>query len=212
MPTLTLFSPDLSSRGKKLLQIPERSGGIVESVSDAILRKITDTKTPQGIVMLFAKPMNKEQKASNLALIFDRLSDPGNMGTLLRSARAFGVQAVLVGSGCADVWSPKTLRSAMGAHFHLWIEEANDNEIIEWCRAHNLDIVLADMHGVPCWKANLIRPLALVIGGESNGAGEILKAASIENIAVPMPAGSESLNASVAGSIILYEIAKQRAV
>lgn len=210
IPQLTLHTPEISARGLELLQSPQLSGAEIVMVTMNLLEKATSTKTPQGIVMVFKQPEVLNIKNPNPVLVCDRLSDPGNLGTLLRCARAFGVQAVLVTSESADVWAPKTLRAGMGAHFHVWVQEMTEEQIIKMCKFWGLKIFLADMRGKYIWKTDLKIPLALVIGGEAEGAGQGLRAACDEKIAIPMPAGSESLNAAVSGSIILYEIMRQR--
>lgn len=210
LPQLTLFSNELSERGRQLLKIPLAAGQQVEETSPALLSKAAETQTPQGILMAFARRELPIPPNPDFVLLLDRLSDPGNLGTLLRGARAFGVQVVLISPECADAWSPKTLRAGMGAHFHVCIKYLTQDEIITWCKKYKLRLLLADMRGTSCWSADLKNPLALVIGGEAEGAGEQLRAASDDTIAIPMPAGSESLNAAVAGSILLYETARQR--
>ena len=212
LPQLTIFSSELSERGRLLLKIPLAAGQQVVETSPTLLSKAAETQTPQGILMAFARREIPIHPNPDFVLVLDRLSDPGNLGTLLRGARAFGVQVVLISPECADAWSPKTLRAGMGAHFHVCIKHLTQEEIIAWCSKFKLRLLLADMHGILCWNADLKSPLAFVIGGEAEGAGKHLRAAADDTIAIPMPAGSESLNAAAAGSILLYETARQRAL
>jgi TrmH family RNA methyltransferase len=136
------------------------------------------------------------------------------MGTILRSAAAAGVQTVFLPSGNADVYSPKVLRSGMGAHFRLCLARQEWPEIIDFCKEKNssaLHIMLAESgDGIPYWKADLRQPLALVIGGEADGACPEAKLTVDSFINIPMPGKFESLNAAVAAGILLFEVVHQR--
>jgi TrmH family RNA methyltransferase len=148
----------------------------------------------------------------NFLLIADEVRDPGNLGTMLRSAAAFGVQAVALTPGCADVFAPKVLRAGMGAHFHLPILQADWDEIAALVRGQGLHpFVAAARQGTVCSAANLCQPLALVIGGEAQGAGAQAFALAAEALQIPMPGAAESLNAAAAAAILLYEVTRQRA-
>jgi TrmH family RNA methyltransferase len=136
------------------------------------------------------------------------------MGTLLRSAAALGVEAVILTPECADAFSPKVLRSAMGAHFKLNISIMTPENIHAFCKTSNkpaLDILLADSDiGRVCWEEKLTRPVCMVIGGEAAGAGNELRKLADDYVRIPMLATTESYNAGVAGSILMYETYRQR--
>jgi TrmH family RNA methyltransferase len=163
-----------------------------------------------------ALPIVKTYPGNSLTFVLalDMVRDPGNMGTLLRSAAALGMQAVLLTPESADVYAPKVLRSAMGAHFKLTITTMSPAEIQTYCKNTNkpaLDILLADSEkGRICWEEDLARPMCLVIGGEASGAGEGLKKIIDASVRIPMPGDTESYNAAVAGSILMYEAYRQR--
>jgi TrmH family RNA methyltransferase len=146
-------------------------------------------------------------------LAVDAIRDPGNLGTLLRSAAAAGVQAVLLGPGTVDVFSPKVLRAGMGAQFRLPIREMDWEQIRLMGKDPKkpLRIFLAETeNGTPLWQANFRQPAVIIVGGEAEGAGESARRLADEWVAIPMPGKSESLNAAVAASILLFEVVRQR--
>jgi len=163
--------------------------------------------------------MIKDSAAANsifnlqsLCLICDRISDPGNLGTLLRTSAAANVDAVLLSPDTVEAFNPKVVRAGMGAHFHLPIDSLSWAEIKE--RTTNLKIYLADaQHGIRTKQydlVNWVQPCALIISSEADGASDEAKAIAQESVYIPMQRNVESLNAAVAGSIILFEAVRQR--
>jgi len=146
-------------------------------------------------------------------LICDSISDPGNLGTILRSADAAKVQAVLIAPNSSDVYSPKVIRAGMGAHFHIPIHQTSWQEIRNICKNPNNPIrtylASADAN-LGCWDVDLTQPVAIIVGSEANGPGLDAQELSDTKIKIPMPGSSESLNAAIATSIILFEIVRQR--
>ena len=209
-----LWSNQLSERGKRLLQRLENLRVPVEEISPSMMGKISDTESPQGILLVLAQKTWSMPKPLDFLVVLDGVRDPGNLGTILRSATAFGAQAVILIKGGTDPLSPKVIRSAMGAHFRLPIVDMSAKQLVGFCREQNqpaLKIHLADMKAAnPCWEVDLCAPLALVIGGEADGASQELQKAADGRILIPMPGGSESLNAAVATSVLLYEVMRQR--
>src|SRR5690606_4583390 len=133
-----------------------------------------------------------------------------NLGTLLRSAIATGVQAVLIPPETTDAFAPKVLRSGMGAHFKLPICEMSWEEISQVVKSESLQVLIADMNGQSCWKMDLKNPLALIIGSEAEGASESARKLANGKISIPMSGDIESLNAGVAGSVLMFEVLRQR--
>lgn len=213
-PLLFLFSSKLSPRGKILVEKAATLGVEVEEVLPGVMNSISDTETTQGLLAVFSIQASPLPENPDFILILDNLRDPGNLGTLLRSAEAAGVQAVILSPGTVDVFSPKVVRSAMGAHFRLPIHSLTWQEIKAFCHGHqssSLKILVAKgERGIPYWKFDLHQALALVIGGEAQGASEQALQYADELITIPMPGSSESLNAAVAGSILLFEVVRQR--
>jgi len=208
---LVLYSNRLSSRGREVINCFERSGAEVYEVDAGILDNISDTDTPQGILAIYRQPEMSLPDCLDFILIADNLRDPGNLGTLLRSAAAAGVQAVFISPGCADVFAPKVLRAGMGAHFRMPVFTLNWEDIRSICQDKGLRILLADVTGgTACWQMNLRQPTAIMVGNEAEGASLEARDIAHDLIHIPMPGKSESLNASVAASILLFEIVRQR--
>ena len=183
---------------------------------DNLFRKVSDTVSPQGIIAVL------EQREISLAdiilntnplvVVLNGLQDPGNLGTIIRTSAAAGVTAVLLTEGTVDLYNPKVIRSTMGSLFQVPIVNGlDDNEIVEWLNHNAIDIMVADLDGEEYYhSANLKEPLALVIGNENKGPNDIWKKAAYKKIKIPILESTESLNASVAGGIILYEAVRQR--
>jgi TrmH family RNA methyltransferase len=147
----------------------------------------------------------------NFILIPDQIRDPGNLGTLLRSAAATGVQAVLLPPETTDAFAPKVLRAGMGAHFRVPIREMSWEEIREVGKLSGLQVYLAEMNGKSCWETDLQQPLALIIGSEAEGASDEARNLATQKISIPMAGDVESLNAGAAGSVLMFEVVRQRA-
>lgn len=211
---LVLYSAELSTRGLALVEQFSAMGCPVEEVDAGILRGLSDTETPQGILAVLPQPVSELPKTWDLLLVLDRIRDPGNLGTMLRSAAGAGVQAVVLTPGSVDAFGPKVVRSAMGAHFRLPILTLDWPEIVTACRQPHPQpaaLLVADSAGGDsCWEADLRQRLALVIGSEADGPQQAALAAANGLVHIPMPGKAESLNAAVAAAILLYEVVRQR--
>ena len=146
---------------------------------------------------------------ANLVLALEDIQDPGNVGTLLRSAAAAGAAHVLLSAGCAFAWSPKVLRSAMGAHFALNIVEGADLGAFLG-RYRGNSIALDARSGASLYDLDLTKPSAFLIGNEGAGLSDALAGTAKVRAHIPMPGRVESLNAATAGSICLFEAVRQR--
>lgn len=206
---LLLHTPELNARGQALLAGFAAQGAPIEAVPEHVLRAASDTETPQGMLaVLDWQPLPLPAKL-DFVFIPDAVRDPGNLGAMLRTAAAAGVQAVLLPPGAVDWLSPKVVRAGMGAHFHLPIQALSWEEIAQ--RLHGLSIYLADSaqgqaHTQADWRA----PLALIVGGEAEGAGPEAQRLATSRVHIPMPGKAESLNAAIAAAILLFEVARQR--
>jgi TrmH family RNA methyltransferase len=201
----------LSERGKSLVASLQSHGVDVEQVAANLMKSLSETETPQGILAVLRLPtFTVEPSTLNFILIPDQIRDPGNLGTLLRTAAAAGVQAVLLPPETTDAFAPKVVRAGMGAHFRLPIRALAWDEIGQVCTSAGLQVWLADMGGVSCWQADLRRPLALIVGGEAEGASAAARRLANEMISLPMPGGIESLNAAVAGAVLMFEVLRKR--
>ena len=203
-----LYSDELSERGKKLVEKLEDKRINVENVENALLQSLSETETSQGILAVLNDSSLPIPQSLNFILIPDFIRDPGNLGTLLRTADAAGVQAVLIPPETTDAFAPKVIRAGMGAHFRLPMQAVSWNEIKSQVQAMN--IFLADMEGQSCWETDFRQPLALIVGGEAEGASEQARKLANAFLKIPMAGKTESLNAAVAGSVLMVEVMRQR--
>lgn len=177
--------------------------------SDDVLQLCSDTESPQGLIAVTALPQTSAAETSEPVLIVDRLRDPGNLGTLMRSALAAGMQLMLLTSGTVDPLNPKVVRGAMGAHFHLPIAMIEFDELGAYLRGKQYWIAESD-HGLRYDRVDWTQPCALLIGGEAHGPSANVLKFEHEHVHIPIRSASDSLNAAVAGSILMFEIARQR--
>jgi TrmH family RNA methyltransferase len=204
-----LYDEELSERGTLLAEKLKLRGVECEMVSTSVMKSLSETETPQGILAVLNNFHISMPESLNFILIPDQIRDPGNLGTLLRTAAASGVQAVLIPPETTDAFAPKVVRSGMGAHFHLPIHSLTWDEIREVV-SKDIQVFLADMDGQSCWKTDLTQPLAVVIGGEADGASQSAYKIANLKISIPMKGNIESLNAGVAGSALMIEVSRQR--
>ncbi len=207
-----LFDETLGERGKLQVEGLRLKGVEVEEVSASVMKSISETESPQGILAVIKYHQLPITNLPTFILIPDQIRDPGNLGTLLRSAAASGVQAVLIPPETTDAFAPKVLRSGMGAHFKLPIHSMSWEEIQKIIKSEGLNVYVADMGGQSCWKSDLRQPVALIIGSEAEGASEPARKLAHGRISIPMSGEIESLNAGVAGSVLMFEVMRQRAV
>lgn len=205
-----LYDGSLSQRGKMIIDRLISRGIEVEEISESLMKSMSDTDHPQGILAVLEIISLPISSLLNFVLIPDQIRDPGNLGTLLRSAAATGVQAVLLPPETTDAFAPKVVRSGMGAHFRLPIRSMTWEEIEQICKSANLQMYIADMDGISCWKTDLRQPVALVVGSEAEGASAEARKLATQKISIPMAGSVESLNAGVAGSVLMFEVVRQR--
>ena len=175
-----------------------------------VVAAAADTVQPQGVVALARWPAI-EPGRPGIILVLDAIQDPGNMGTLLRSAEAVGVAEVLCAKGAVDLYSPKVVRAAMGAHLRLAMEQDLGWEQVGERLSLIDHVYAADMGAaMPYYAADWRQPAALIIGNEAHGLSDELRGLAGKLIGIPMRGQAESLNAGVAGSVILFEALRQR--
>ncbi len=198
-----------SEVGETLVQQASLGAASVWEVSPEVMAALSDTLTPQGILAVLALPQLHLGSSPNFILLLDSLRDPGNMGTILRTAWAAGVQQVIIAPGTVDPFNPKAVRAGMGAHFFLPISQ------IDWVDIYKQvtgTVCLAEMgRGTVYDQVDWSPPVTLVVGGEASGASSQGRALAGENLVyIPMCAGVDSLNVAMATGILLFEISRQR--
>jgi TrmH family RNA methyltransferase len=187
---------------------------IVMVLPDALFREVSTVKTATGLMAVVpipspeAIPMQKRGEAESFCALLEAIQDPGNVGSILRSAAAAGASDVYLSNGCADAWSPKTLRAAMGAHFLVRIHEgANLAEVARAFRGKVIASILGARKNL--YQMRLTDPVAFVFGNEGAGLSDGLLQVAHERITIPMPGGAESLNAAAAAAVCFFERVRQ---
>jgi TrmH family RNA methyltransferase len=206
---LVLHTGDLDERGQALLRGMADHGAPLEQAAPHVLRAASDTEAPQGILAVLEQRSLPLPASLDLVLIPDQMRDPGNLGTMLRTAATAGASAILLPPESVDPFAPKVVRSGMGAHFRIPIHSLNWDEIRT--RLEGLRVYLAVAgSGLDYTQADLSLPLAFIVGGEAHGASPRAHGLAHERLHIPMPGGGESLNAAVSAGILLFEALRQR--
>ena len=190
----------------------EAQGAKVYLAPRSLLEAVCDTKTPQGICAAFDQPLPLPiSEAPNRVVALDGTQDPGNVGTIWRTADAAGFQGVLFGEGCADPLSPKVQRAAMGSGFRVPFMQPGDlPEALAALRQRGYAVIASDLHGADFYhRPDPGEKLVLVIGNEARGISEATRAAATMLVKLPMRGGAESLNAAVAAGIMMYELTRE---
>jgi TrmH family RNA methyltransferase len=195
----------------EISRLVERSSTArVTLLSDSLFKSVSTVDSPTGVIAIVKTPVaHAAPRDAKLVLLLEDIQDPGNVGTLLRSAAAAGASHALLSTGCAFAWSPKVLRAAMGAHFTLDIVEGAD--LGAWVAAYKGTSVALSRRGAKSlYDLDLAKPCALIVGNEGAGLSRELESAATVRAKIPMPGRMESLNAGTAGSIALFECVRQR--
>jgi TrmH family RNA methyltransferase len=178
-------------------------------VADTAWSALGPVPASAGVLAVIPTPRPPVSRAADFCLLLEDVQDPGNVGSMLRSAAAAGVAQVFLSTGCAFAWSPKVLRAGQGAHFHLEIHE--DVELAAWARGYRGRVIATDVAaGQSIYRADLKGAIALAIGNEGSGVSSPLRAAARLTVTVPMPGRFESLNAAAAAAVCLFECVRQR--
>ena len=194
------FAQELSELGAKAVL-----------VSQDLIGSVCETKSPQGVCAEFSMPEpTPVGQLPDRVVVLDGVQDPGNVGTIWRTADAAGFGAVLFGEGCADPLSPKVLRAAMGSGFRLPYARAVLTECLPEMQKDGCCVIASELHGEDFYRRPpLPKRIALVIGNEAAGVSpEVLSLADVR-LKLPMRGGAESLNAAIAAAVMMYDIANR---
>ena len=181
-------------------------------VSEKIFKELTDVVTPQGVLAVINKSINNKKidEKANYILALDNLQDPGNLGTIIRTADAANLKQIIVSKDTVDAYSPKVVRATMGAIFRVNIVEVNDlKETLLNLKNENFEIVTTSLQTNNSIYDIDYNKKVVVIGNEANGVEKEIIKMSDYKVKIPMPGKAESLNASVAASIMIYEYVRQ---
>ena len=180
-------------------------------VPEDVLTSISPSKSPQPLLFACKKPVRDPADAPNTVIILDGIQDPGNVGTLVRSSTAFSVDQVILTGGSADLYNPKTARGAMGALFYQRVCVMGLSEIVDYVNQNGLQLIGAALTEEGREMGAFLRePVAIAIGSEGRGLSSALLEHCHQRVKIPMNPACESLNAAVAGSILLWELYKNK--
>ncbi|HYW13224.1 MAG TPA: RNA methyltransferase [Longimicrobium sp.] len=197
-------------RGQALLHLLSTHGVALRETDDRTLAALADTETPQGILAAAPIPaagldaLRMEDDPAVL-LVLDAVQDPGNFGTLARTAEALGAAGLVALPGTVDPWNPKSVRAAMGSTFRLPVVEAGWDALAPFLRAHGAETLAAVVGGAPLGDARPLRA-ALVLGNEGAGVGDETRAHADRAVGIPLRGRAESLNVAAAGAILLHDL------
>lgn len=172
-------------------------------VSESVMNKISGMTSPEGIVAEVSMPPFSSLKGLSFVLALDGINDPGNLGTLLRTALALGWQGVYILSTSCDPFNEKAIRAARGAHFRIPISMGNAEQLMALAKENHLDGWVADLNGTLPENIKSNKGTLLVLGNEAHGASEEIKQ-FCSKVTIPMPGEMESLNVAIAGGILMY--------
>jgi len=201
-------------REQELVARLEGSTELVE-VSERVLEQMTSTVTPQAFAAEAPIPTTRledvDLPAQALIVAPVHTQDPGNMGTMVRTAHAVGAAAVVAIGNCVDPWAPKVVRATMGSLFRVpVVRESSGDRFLAWCRESEVEPVAATVHArESLFEARFAPRTALVLGSENQGLPPELSGPEVRGIAIPMPGGTESLNVGVAAGVMMYEYRRQ---
>ncbi len=201
-------------RGRQLVAELEERTELIE-VSERVLEQMTSTVTPQAVAAEAPIPSTHLDDVAlpGNALLLAPVSaqDPGNMGTMVRTAHAVGAVAVVVVGDCVDVWAPKVVRATMGSLFRVpVVRETSGTGFLGWCRERGVEAVAATVQaGESLFEARFKPRTAILLGSESQGLPPELLGPKVRGVVIPMPGGTESLNVAVAAGLVMYEYRRQ---
>lgn len=208
-------SPELSPRARTILAELTERGCPTFATADAVLATISDTVNTQGLIVIANRPtatLDQVLSSSRLIVCLDAVQDPGNFGTILRTAEAAGAKGVISLEGSVDAFAPKTLRSAMGSAFRLPIAtDVGVEELLAKTSAASLKIVATTADGETVYSNfNWQQPTVIILGNEANGIRQNLLERCDARISIPLCSPVESLNVAAAAAVVLFEAARQK--
>lgn len=205
-----------SQQGLTLMKKTEENGITVYIADEKVFTEASEMDAPQGVLAVLYKQEQDIsavlEKTDYSVVILDEVRDPGNVGTIIRTADACGIDAVILSKGCVDLYNGKTIRATMGSMFHIPVITDQDIlELIDELKGTGAAVFGADPHSdKSCIEAQRSAKTSIVIGNEANGLRPEVKSSTTQNITIPMPGKAESLNAGIAAAILMYEFAVRK--
>lgn len=193
------------------------SGREYQVVSDSVFKKISDTVTPQGVMAIVRQKeytmeeiLESRNPQKSCIVVLDRLQDPGNLGTIVRTGEAAGISGIIMSTDCADIYNPKVIRSTMGSIFRVPFTIVEDLPMaVEKLKENGITTYAAHLKGEAYNSGTLVNDCALLIGNEARGLSDAVASKADQLIKIPMAGKVESLNAAVATAILMYEAMRE---
>ena len=209
------YTPIEDEHTRAVLERAAAEGIPLYCVTDAVMKKMADTDSPQGILAVcrMTQPKLEQLFASGkMLLVLDRVGDPGNVGTMLRTADAAGIGGIVLLKGCVDIYAPKTVRATMGSLFHVPVFSGAEEELfVRAVKRAGYELLVTSLEGADnLYRASLSGRLAFVMGNEANGVTDSLMAAADKKVYIPMAGRAESLNVAMAAGIVMFEALRRR--
>jgi RNA methyltransferase, TrmH family len=213
-----LLSDSKRETGKldEIIHMANDHGVEMIEVNDAVISHVTDTQTPQGVVAIVRYyehdlEQSIQGKRDALYLALEQIQDPGNLGTMIRTADAVGATGVFIGLGSVDLYNPKVVRATMGSLFHLPVFEVDLLNVLPALKERGIQVIGTSVQAdQTVYDVDLTGNVVFVIGSEAHGLSEEMRMLVDTEVNLPMPGSAESLNAAVASAVILYEAVRQR--
>ena len=209
-----IISKDYEEKFKELLLKNHNLNKKIYFLANNLFMQIASTENPQGIIAVVKKKNNKNTLNGDFYLICDKVQDPGNLGTIIRTAHAAGVNGIILTKGTVDIYNDKTIRSTMGSIFYIPILYDDENySIIRSLKEDGFSLVATSLaESKNFFEEDLKGKTILAVGNEGNGISDELFELADKKVKIPMPGGAESLNVSIATSIILFEKVRQNLI
>ncbi len=203
-----IFTENFKEKNEEFFSnIPENIRLI--QMNEALLKQLCSTENPQGVLGV-VNMQNKELKGGELVILVDKVQDPGNMGTIIRTAHAAGASGIIMTKGTVDIYNDKTLRSTMGSIFYIPVVEDNSLEYVKSLKEEGYKLVVSSLQGKNnFFEENLQGKVIIAVGNEGNGVSDEVYEISDIKVKIPMPGNAESLNVAVATSVMIYEKIRQ---
>jgi TrmH family RNA methyltransferase len=194
-----------------VVNLSENLRSMAQVVSDEVMSSLTESKTPQGVVAVVAIPSIEGGDFRGKWVLLDNVQDPGNVGTIIRNADAFGCQGVVLGKGSVDLYQPKLVRAMQGSHFHIQVIQGDLEEVIPKFKENNIKVLATALNNRSQKLASLpsMSDFAVVMGNEGSGVSEPVQELADEIVFIEMFGQAESLNVGVASGITLYQLTKR---
>lgn len=204
-----------TNRGKRLVSAVKEQGIASYSCSDHVFSEICATENTQGVLAVVKQPLPitdwLHSITQGIVLVIDRIQDPGNLGSILRTALATAIDGIWLVKGTVDLFNPKVVRASMGAVCQVPYTVMSFEECITYAQDLGLELIISDTKGaVEYYNCDFSKPIALVIGNEANGVSHYFTDRATQRVYIPQSGCVESLNAAVAAAVLLYEVIRQR--